>query len=73
MCTFDASTSGLSTHLDQSAGGFDTNVGTYMWAMRAFARCSEVRPQAPGYCHGSLSSAAQLANHEVCSDGSTTE
>jgi hypothetical protein len=66
QCRFDASTSGLNTHLDESAGGHSTNVGTYMWAMRAFARCSEVRPQAPGYCHGSLTSAAQLANHEVC-------
>ena len=44
-----------------------------MHAMRAFARCSEVRPQAPGYCHGSLASAAQLANHEVCAGQSLTQ
>ena len=72
QCTFDASTSGLNTHLDQSAGGASSNVGTYMWAMRAFARCTEVRPQAPGYCHGSISTAAQLSNHEVCTGGATT-
>ena len=42
-CQFDASTSGLNTHFDQSAGGHSSNVGTYMWAMRAFARCAEVR------------------------------
>ena len=39
-----------------------------MWAMRQFARCAEVRPQVAGYCHGSLASAAQLANHDVCTE-----
>ena len=63
QCTFDATNTALNTR---------DNVGTYMWAMRAFARCSEVVPAAPGYCHGAIASAAALANHEVCKDGSTT-
>jgi hypothetical protein len=41
-------------------------VGSYMTAMQAFAACADVVPEPVGYCHGSLASAAHLANHEVC-------
>jgi len=47
--------------------------GSYNYAMRAFAECAAVTPEPPGYCHGSLTSARQLANHDVCTNGATTE
>ena len=58
QCTFDVTSTAVNLR---------ENVGTYTWAMRAFARCAAVEPQPPGYCHGSLASASVLANHEVCS------
>jgi hypothetical protein len=37
-----------------------------MWAMRQFARCAAVSPEPAGYCHGAISSADKLANHDIC-------
>ena len=48
-------------------------VGSYNYAMRAFAECTQVSPEPPGYCHGSLGSAADLSNHGVCTNGATTD
>ena len=48
------------------AGNQGSGAGTYMWAMRAFAECAAVVPEPEGYCHGAISTAAKLANHEVC-------
>ena len=45
--------------------------GTYMFAMQAFAHCAAASPEPRGYCHGSLLSAGQLANHDVCENGAT--
>ncbi len=46
---------------------------TYSRALRAFATCAEVMPEPMGYCHGALSSAAQLSNQAVCVAGATTD
>jgi hypothetical protein len=35
--------------------------------------CAGVNPQPPGYCRGSLLSAALLSNHDVCLNGATTD
>jgi hypothetical protein len=43
----------------------------YMFAMRAFAQCTDVTPEPAGYCHGALSDAAVLSNNGVCKDGAT--
>ena len=40
--------------------------GSYATALRTFAQCSAVTPQADGYCRGSLPSAAYLSNGDVC-------
>ena len=63
-CTYDVTGAGISSW---------DNKGSYVQAMRAFAQCASVVPEPPGYCHGSLSSAAQLANHEVCSGSETND
>ena len=46
--------------------------GSFERALRIFAQCAGVNPQPPGYCRGSLASAAFLANHDVCQSGSTS-
>ena len=48
-------------------------LGSYAEAMRAFAQCADAEVEAPGYCHGSLATAAQLSNHAVCTNGATTD
>ena len=40
--------------------------GSYASALRTFAQCSSVTPQADGYCRASLPSAAFLSNGDVC-------
>ena len=59
-CTFDVTNTNLRN-----------GVGNYMEAMRAFATCADAAQEAPGYCHGSLKSASNLANHDVCINGAT--
>ena len=59
-CAFDVSNTNLRN-----------GVGNYMEAMRAFATCADAAQEAPGYCHGSLTSAGKLANHDVCINGAT--
>ena len=49
-----------------------SGAGTYAWAMREFAQCASVTPEPLGYCHGSITSADKLANHDVCTGGATT-
>ena len=49
------------------------NGGDYSRALREFAMCAGVNPQPPGYCRGSLLSAALLSNHDVCLNGATTD
>ena len=49
-----------------------TMLGSYNYAMRAFASCAQVSPEPLGYCHGSLASASDLSNHGVCTNGATT-
>ena len=39
---------------------------SYATAMRTFATCADKSLELPGYCHGSLMGATQLANHQVC-------
>ena len=45
------------------------SVGSYVDAMRAFATCAAVVPEAAGYCHGALNDASMLCNHMVCASG----
>jgi hypothetical protein len=40
--------------------------GSFNRALRVFAQCASVNPQADGYCQGSLASAAFLSNQGVC-------
>ena len=37
--------------------------------MRTFAQCVDANMEMPGYCHGPLTDAKQLANHQVCTNG----
>ena len=46
--------------------------GSYDLALAEFATCAEALPEPPGYCHGSLHSAAYLRNEDVCQQGSST-
>ncbi len=55
QCTYDITNTNLAN-----------NLGSFSDAMRAFAVCADAAMEAPGYCHGSLQSAASLANHVVC-------
>ena len=50
----------------QSHGSPCSQVGSYLEAISAFATCADAAQEAPGYCHGSLKSASNLANHDVC-------
>ena len=59
------------THGNVWAGTGGSGAGTYLWAMREFARCASVTPEPAGYCHGAISSADRLANHDVCTNGAT--
>ena len=40
--------------------------------MQAFAACADTAVQQPGYCHGSISSAAALSNQAVCQNAVNT-
>jgi hypothetical protein len=60
-CTFDVTNTDLKNEL-----------GSYMTAMRAFATCAEANMEAPGYCHGALTTAETLRNGDVCQNGATT-
>jgi hypothetical protein len=55
QCTYDITNTNLANGL-----------GSFADAMRAFAVCADAAMEPPGYCHGSLTSAASLANHVVC-------
>jgi hypothetical protein len=79
QCTYDATSTALNinegTHGSAAWLGGDgagSGAGTYMWAMREFARCAAVSPEPQGYCHGAITSADKLANHDVCTNGATT-
>ena len=53
-----------------AVGGCAT-CGSYTAALREFAQCVEVTATGMvGYCHGSITSAAQLSNQAVCDQGS---
>jgi hypothetical protein len=43
--------------------------GAFSRAMRAFSECADHSPQPVGYCHGAISSAAELSNQAVCQQG----
>ena len=45
---------------------------SFALSLEQFAVCSEML-QPPGYCHGSLRTAAQLRNEEVCDCGSSVD
>ena len=70
-CRYDVTGTADTPHLQVRY--VDSMYGSYNYAMRAFAECAAVTPEPPGYCHGSLTSARQLANHDVCTNGATTE
>ena len=76
QCQYDATSSALNiyegTHGNVWEGGEGSGAGTYMWAMRQFARCAAVSPEPQGYCHGAITSADKLANHDICTNGATT-
>ena len=69
QCSYDITNS----HLNGRESGAGQRRGSYSFAMRAFAQCASVMPEPEGYCHGSLKSAAQLANHEVCSGSNNNQ
>lgn len=46
--------------------------GSYVRALNEFAECAANGGHMDGYCHGSLTTAGLLANHDVCADGATT-
>lgn len=60
-CTYDITNTNLAN-----------NLGSFSDAMRAFAVCADAAIETPGYCHGSLQSAASLGNQVVCTGGVTT-
>ena len=45
--------------------------GSFARALAEFSACVEENMAVPGYCHGSLNTAAMLANHDVCEGGVT--
>jgi|EP01046_Picozoa_sp_COSAG06_P003293 hypothetical protein len=68
QCTYDI-TNG---HINVYEGNSGSGAGTYLWAMRQFAECASVTPEPQGYCHGAITSGNMLANHDVCTNGATT-
>eukprot|EP01052_Picozoa_sp_SAG31_P026900 SAG31_NODE_2473_length_5638_cov_3.074134_2_plen_647_part_00 len=51
---------------------YNVTDGSFKSALERFATCTEAR-QPPGYCHGSLSSTAELRNEAVCSCGASAD
>jgi hypothetical protein len=54
---------------------FDATVGSrgsYARALNEFAECATSGGHVDGYCHGALTTAGLLANHDVCANGATT-
>eukprot|EP01043_Picozoa_sp_COSAG02_P013563 COSAG02_NODE_545_length_20533_cov_5.447663_4_plen_654_part_00 len=45
--------------------------GSFTRALAEFSACLEGHADVPGYCHGSLTTASMLANHDVCEGGAT--
>ena len=45
--------------------------GSFSRALAEFASCVESNEAVPGYCHGSITTASMLANHDVCEGGAT--
>eukprot|EP01052_Picozoa_sp_SAG31_P012837 SAG31_NODE_760_length_12279_cov_2.439655_1_plen_241_part_00 len=58
-----------SAYCDYNAN--ENSDGSYDAALAEFAACAEVTPEPPGYCHGSLPTAAFLRNQAVCLDGAS--
>eukprot|EP01051_Picozoa_sp_SAG22_P000021 SAG22_NODE_1_length_62449_cov_158.689270_21_plen_493_part_00 len=58
-----------STHCSYDA---TTNGGDFDAALRQFAICAGME-QPEGYCHGALTSAAQLRNGDVCTNGANSD
>ena len=61
---------GTGTVDNRLGGGADLT--SYMTAMRTFAQCVDANIEVPGYCHGPITDASALANHQVCVNGVTS-